>query len=218
MSAGAGAIWPVMVGVAAAFALWMRTSRAPTDRTADRLTVGAVALVCVTAVAVRTTGHAIVALPLAVAGSAAACVDAREGRLPDVLTLPLLPATLIAVGTAAHDFAGSDVTVGTALVGSLLAAAVGLLAALVVKLVSDAVVGWGDVKLAPTLAVVVSQGGSASGFALIAALGVASTALLVRRSGRRRGVRGDGDDRTTEAVVPYGPALVLGALFAAGPG
>lgn len=215
MSAGAGA-WPVLVGVPVgvpvALALWIRTSRVPTDRAADRLIVGAVALVCVAAVVARPTVHTVVALPLAVAGSAAACVDAREGRLPDALTLSLLPATFIAVGVAAHDSSGSGATVGTALVAALLAAALGLLAALVVKLASDAVIGWGDVKLAPTLAVVVSHGGSASGFAAIAALGIAVTALLVR-DGRKRE-----DERTRGTVVPYGPALVLGALFAAGPG
>ncbi|MCX6462671.1 MAG: prepilin peptidase [Pseudonocardiales bacterium] len=217
--AAAGTAWPVLLfGVPAAVVLWTSTSRAPTDRAADRLAVAAAAFACLVTVAARPSAQAMVALPLAVAGVAAACVDAREGRLPDALTVALPPVTVTAVGLAAHGRPGSAVDVPAALVEALISAALGLLAAMAVKLVSDAVLGWGDVKLAPTLAIVVGHGGSPAVFAVLAAVGVALTALAVRTgvdAGDSAIGTGRGGDRGTVALVPYGPALVVGALGAA---
>ena len=183
--------------------LWTSTSRAPTGRPADRIAVAAVAMACTAAVLTQPGVPAAVALPLALAGTAAACVDAREGRLPDALTVPLLPITLAAVAAGTGGV--------TAMGAALFPATLGLVTAVSIHVVSDALLGWGDVKLAPTLAVVVSQGGSPAVFASVAAVGVALTALLCRSAT----APGGPDER---GVVPYGPALVVGALCSAAAG
>ena len=218
-----GTSWPLLLGPAAVVALWTRTSRASTDRTIDRIAVAAVALACIAVVVLQPGGPAVVALPLALAGVAAACVDAREGRLPDALTLPLFPSTLAAVGLlAVHDVPDPDRDAVEVLAAALLAAArvaaLGLVTALAVKLVSDTLLGWGDVKLAPSLAVVVGHGGSPVVFVATTAIGVALTALLVRREPAVEVIRQRGGrmvERTGTGLVPYGPALVIGALVAA---
>jgi hypothetical protein len=127
-----------------------------------------------------------VLLPLAVLGSAAAVVDAREGRLPDALTGPLLVSTLAIVLLT-----GGSVT-GAAVAGAL-------------KLVASAAIGWGDVKLVPTLAVVLTQYDAVASGVINAALLVAATAIIVS-------VRTPGHN----VLVPYGPALVFGTVGAAG--
>lgn len=197
------AVWLILAGAPITIVLWTSTSRAPTSRPVDRTAVAAVAMACTATVVTRPGVPAAVALPLAVAGTAAACVDAREGRLPDALTVPLLPVTLAAVAAGT----GGVTATGAA----LLAAVLGLVAALSVHIVSHALLGWGDVKLAPTLAVVVSQGGSPAVFASVAAVGVALTALLCRSA-----TGPGGPDE--QGVVPYGPALVVGALCSAAAG
>ena len=102
--------------------------------------------------------------------------------------------TLVAaLGTGAH------------VIGTLVAAATAGGAALLGKTLSSAAIGWGDVKLAPTVGVVLAHFDVvATGLWSIALLVLATAALLAvdRRS------RDDG-------IVPYGPALVLGTLSAA---
>lgn len=203
MTTGTTAVWLVLTGAPITFVLWTSTSRAPTGRSVDRAAVAAVAMACTATVATQPGVSAAVALPLALAGTAAACVDAREGRLPDALTVPLLPVTLAAVAAGTGGV--------TAMGAALLAAALGLVAAVSVHVVSDALLGWGDVKLAPTLAVVVNQGGSPAVFASVASVGVALTALLCRSATGPGGP----DER---GIVPYGPALVVGALCSAAAG
>lgn len=148
-----------------------------------------VAGLMVTLVLARTPAEFAMLLPVIVLAGAAAVVDAREGRLPDMLTGPLLVGSLIAVLLAGHSLVG-------------VAAAVALL--LVVKVTAAAAVGWGDVKLLPSLiAVLTVQGAVLAGIVLMALL-VALTAVLIGLSPDRR-----------STVVPYGPALVVGALVAA---
>lgn len=205
MTTGPMVLWLVLIGAPITLMLWISTSRAPTGRPVDRAAVAAVAVACAATVVARPGVPAAVALPLALAGTAAACVDAREGRLPDALTVPLLPVTLMAVASSAG-------MAGVAALGAaLLAAVLGLVAAISVHFLSDALLGWGDVKLAPTLAVVVSQGGSPAVFASVAAVGVALTALLCRTATGPGGPEEQG-------IVPYGPALVVGALCSAAAG
>lgn len=135
--------------------------------------------------------EAIVLLPLTVLGCAAAVVDAREGRLPDRLTTPVLGCTLLV----------------TLIVGDLTAiaaAATGAAGAVLLKLVASAAIGWGDVKLVPTLALVLAHDDAvAEGVLLIAAM-VVLTAVVVGLAGAR----------ARAEVVPYGPALVFGTIAA----
>ncbi len=187
--------WPVVVlGAPLAVVLWRLTSRTP-PRLLDGVLASAVAVTCTSLVATRPAMQAAVAFPLAVAGGAAACVDAREGRLPDALTVTMLLVTVCGIALIGGDLAAT-----------LLAAAAGTAAAVALKLARDDIVGWGDVKLVPTIAAVLAHGGgSIVAFAGSAAVLVALTAWIHRTSEH-------------DEVVPYGPALVVGALCSAGPG
>lgn len=162
-------------------------SYAPGPR--DVASATTVAGLTATLVLARQPAELAMLLPVIVLGGAAAVVDAREGRLPNALTGPLLLGSLVAVLVA-----------GRSLIG--VAAAVALL--LVLKMTAAAAVGWGDVKLLPSLvAVLIVQDAVLTGIVLMALL-VALSALLVGLSPGRR-----------SAVVPYGPALVVGTLVAA---
>ncbi|MHA6783187.1 prepilin peptidase [Pseudonocardia saturnea] len=133
-----------------------------------------------------------VLLPLVVLGPAAAVVDAYESRLPDLLTGPLLGATLVTAAASGPD----------GVRGIAVAIIVTALAALAIVAAGDAL-GWGDVKLIPTLAIVLGHQ-----HALLA--GLVAVVLLVGVTAAVVSVR----DR--RAVVPYGPALVFGTIGAAG--
>jgi leader peptidase (prepilin peptidase)/N-methyltransferase len=159
----------------------------PTETTALTAAIGVVA-----AFVVHGSRPVAVLLPLVLLGPAAAVVDAYEGRLPDLLTGPLLGATLLIAAAS-----GSDGARGIAV-----AAVVTVLAALATVMVTDAL-GWGDVKLVPTLAIVLGHQG-----ALLA--GLVAVVLLVGVTAAVVSVR----DR--HAIVPYGPALVFGTIGAAG--
>ncbi len=133
---------------------------------------------------------------LVVLGSAAAVVDAREGRLPNALTARLTAALLLAVGAQALTGA-----ILPALRALTVAAALAGCCALV-KLVGSHVLGWGDAKLIPVLGAALAAWrpdriptGTVTCVVLlgISTLGVAALT------------------RTTRALVPYGPALLVGA-------
>lgn len=132
-----------------------------------------------------------VLLPLVLLGPAAAVVDAYEGRLPDLLTGPLLAATLV---TAAAS--GPDGVRGIVVAGLITA-----VAALATVAVGDAL-GWGDVKMIPTLAIVLGHQNALLTGLVVVVLLVGVTAALMSFRDRR-------------AVVPYGPALVFGTIGAA---
>lgn len=146
----------------------------------------------VAAFVVHGSRPAAVLLPLVLLGPAAAVVDAYEGRLPDLLTGPLLGATLVTAAASGPD----------GVRGIVVAALVTSVAALAAVAVGDAL-GWGDVKMIPTLVIVLGHQN-----ALLAGLVV--VVLLVGVTAALMGVR----DR--RAVVPYGPALVFGTIGAAG--
>lgn len=140
--------------------------------------------------------RAILLLPLAVLGCAAAVVDAHEGRLPDVLTWPLMVMTLLAGILTATGSGAVGATVLSLLAGGCVA--------VVMKAVISAGFGWGDAKLVPTLAVIlVRHDAIVTGIVSMSVL-VAVTAFIV-------GIRAA--DRS--ALVPYGPAMVAGTVGAA---
>ena len=134
--------------------------------------------------------HSVFVLPLAALGPAAAIVDLYERRLPDALTGPMVVgAVLFAAGSGAAGLRGIAVAVcATA-------------AVLVVKVVAPAAIGWGDIKLTPTVAVVLGQADVAAAGLVVILAGIAVTSLVVAAADRH------GD-------VPYGPAMVLGSLTA----
>lgn len=135
---------------------------------------------------------AAVLLPLVLLGPAAAVVDAYEGRLPDRLTGPLLGATLLTAAASGPD----------GVRGLAVAAVVTVLAALATMMLTDAL-GWGDVKLIPTLAIVLGHQGALLAGLVAVVLLVGVTAALVSVQDRN-------------PIVPYGPALVFGTIGAAG--
>lgn len=194
MTAGV-ALAVALVCVPAVLRLVALASRDPATDVLDVVAMAGVATGTVWVAATRPLPQAVVLIPLAVAGSAAAIVDAREGRLPDFLTLSLLPTTLVAVLATGGDL-------GAAMIAALLGGSV----AVALKASATAMIGWGDVKLAPTLAVVLSQGGSTAAAGFYVAVLVVATALIVRTL--------DGPS-ASGGLVPYGPALVFGTLGAA---
>ncbi|TQM09815.1 prepilin peptidase [Pseudonocardia kunmingensis] len=133
----------------------------------------------------------LVLLPLLVLGPSAAVVDAYEGRLPDHLTGPLLGATALAAAASGG--------IGMRAIAIAVIAA-GLAAAVIV--VAGNALGWGDIKLIPTLTIVLGHQGALLGGLSQVVLLIGVTAVIVGT-----GTRG--------AVVPYGPALVFGTVGAA---
>jgi len=137
---------------------------------------------------------------LAVAGVPLAFIDARQRRLPDVITLPSYPASLLLLGAAALFVTGGPGRFVHALIGMAVAVAffLGLL------LVSPAGIGPGDVKLAGPLGAYLGWLGAAAFVTgLMAAwLLAAATAiglLLTRRA-------------TRKSEIPFGPFLIAGTL------
>jgi leader peptidase (prepilin peptidase) / N-methyltransferase len=137
---------------------------------------------------------------LAVAGVALAFIDARQRRLPDVITLPLYPACLLLLGMAALFVPGGPGRFGHALAGMAVAVAFfGLL-----LLLSPAGIGLGDVKLAGPLGAYLGWLGAAAFVTglmaawLLAAL-VATVLLLTGRA-------------TRKTEIPFGPFLVAGTI------
>jgi leader peptidase (prepilin peptidase)/N-methyltransferase len=128
-------------------------------------------------------------------------IDLLVFRLPDVLTLPALAATGVLLGLAAllpgHD--GSWLR-------ALIAAAVLGLVYLLLFFVNPAGMGFGDVKLAPTLGLVLGWygwpvvfTGTFAGFALGAVAGIV---LIASRRANRK------------TALPFGPFMLLGTLGA----
>lgn len=160
-----------------------------------------VALTGLTASVAAASDDVVLLLPVAALGVAAAAVDALEGRLPDVLTATLFGWCVIV--ESIHGRPGAAMLVG---LGA--GCAVGVL-----KVIVGDAIGWGDVKLAPTLAIVlVRQDAVAAGIAAMLLL-VATTCLLIAVHDRR-GRTPAGPDEPGTGLVPYGPALVVGVLGA----
>ena len=126
--------------------------------------------------------RAAIVLVVAVLGTAAAIVDAHERRLPNALTAALGAALLITLPATALLTGNPD-----GLLRALIAAVLAVVVALVVKAVRPSVIGWGDVKLLPSLTAALAWAGVsalAQGFVLWVVLLLATTAVW-----RRRGLR-----------------------------
>lgn len=190
---GAAALTPLLVRLADATAHCNAVTTTPV-----RLAL-AVALVGfgATAGARLDTAHAVALLPVLVLAGAAALVDAHERRLPDVLTGCLAAVVAVAITLAV---AGGNADGTRAMYGFL----TGLLLAIIGKWLSDHAVGWGDVKLAPSLTACLAWSGWFTvylGLLAWALLILATAGLLAVRSGRA-------------VIVPYGPAMVSGTVVA----
>ncbi len=137
---------------------------------------------------------------LAVAGVPIAFIDAREHRLPDLVTLPSYPVSLLLLGVAAPFVAGGTGRFVHALIGMAVAVAFCLL----LLLVSPAGIGLGDVKLAGPLGAYLGWLGAAAfvtglmaAWLLAALTGIGL--LLARRA-------------TRKTELPFGPFLIAGTL------
>ncbi|MDN5915639.1 MAG: prepilin peptidase [Pseudonocardia sp.] len=152
-------------------------------------TTAIVALAGITpAFAMHGTRTILILLPLMLLGPAAALVDARESRLPDVLTAPILSTSLLLAA-----FAGASGARAVAVAAGVSGLAI------VLAILSSDLLGWGDVKLVPSLAIALGQlDVLLSGLLRIVAL-VGLTAVLVGL-------------RQQRGVVPYGPAFVVGTI------
>ncbi|MET9223321.1 A24 family peptidase [Streptomyces sp. NPDC003300] len=189
---------------------WLGPARCP--RCAERGSYGSygpavvLALVCALAcagLAVRVGAHPelVVWLLLVPVGLVLGRVDLKVFRLPDVLTFPAFLGTAALLGLAAllPDHRGSW---PRALFGAL---AVGFVY-LLLFLVNPAGMGFGDVKLAPTLGLALGWygwptvfTGTFLGFALGALIGLAL--IATRRA-------------TRKTPLPFGPFMLLGTLTA----
>jgi leader peptidase (prepilin peptidase)/N-methyltransferase len=132
-------------------------------------------------------------------------VDLLVFRLPDVLTLPALGVTAALLGVAAllphHQGSWLRALIAAAVLGALY---------FVLFFVNPAGMGFGDVKLAPTLGLALGwYGGPAvftgtfAGFALGAVTGL--ILIATRRANRK-------------TPIPFGPFMLLGALVGVGVG
>jgi len=133
-------------------------------------------------------------------GGRLSVIDLREHRLPDRLTGPLA-AVVFPCTIAAGLIAGAVGNTGR----TLACAAIGGAGFLAVHLISPATLGFGDVKLVPSLAALtgfVSWGHALLSFVLAVLLaGLAGIVVMIVRRNRR-------------AQLAFGPALVLGTLAA----
>ncbi|MEU8893468.1 A24 family peptidase [Streptomyces sp. NPDC048442] len=127
-----------------------------------------------------------------------AVVDRRVQRLPDVLTLPLAGAAVVLLGGAALLPGSAGSWLGALLGGAGLGGAYFLL-----FLINPNGMGFGDVKLALALGVVLGWygwpvlfAGATAGFVLGALYGVG---LMVTRRGGRK------------TAIPFGPFMIAGA-------
>ncbi|MEU3463754.1 A24 family peptidase [Streptomyces sp. NPDC006733] len=161
-------------------------------------------LLCVTACAalaalVGARPELVVWLLLVPLGVLLARIDLAVFRLPDVLTLPATAATAALLGAAAL-FPGHEGSWPRALLGGVVLGAVYFL----LFLINPAGMGFGDVKLAPTLGLALGWygwptlfAGTFAGFVLGA---VAGLVLLATRRANRK------------TPLPFGPFMLIGAL------
>lgn len=140
-------------------------------------------------------------LLLAPFGVLLALVDLAVRRLPDLLTLPLAGAAALLLGSVALLPGAASGSWGDALLGGLVLGA----CYLVLHLVNPAGLGFGDVKLALALGVVLGWygwlvlfAGAFAGFLLGSLYGLG--AMLHRRTGRG-------------TTIPLGPFMLAGALL-----
>lgn len=130
-------------------------------------------------------------------GVALGAVDIARHRLPDALTLPAFPVTVLIV--SATEFAAP--ATGSVLVGLVVCVTLtGLFG--VVAIVAPRAMGLGDVKLVPSLALLTGYVSVAASvlavvIAFVLAAAVAAVGLLLRRL-------------TLTSAIPFGPFLLAG--------
>lgn len=180
--------------------------RTPTGvATAVSFALGAVAVVLLTPAVYWAAAGWLVFL-----GVTLSAIDVRHHRLPDRLTLPGLPVLmlllLLPAGVDGHWDAWIRALVGAALLWGLYYAG-WLLAGM----------GYGDVKLAPTIGAITAWfGWEALAVGLVATLVLAVTAGAgVAGSKMARAPRGERWAALRSAPLPFGPAMFAGALVAA---
>ncbi|MEU1087900.1 prepilin peptidase [Streptomyces sp. NPDC005576] len=163
------------------------------------LAVVTAAACAVLAAATGTRPELAVWLLLAPVAVLLAAVDHRVHRLPDQLTLPLAGAAVVLLGVASllpeHEGSWTGALLGGAALGCFY---------LVLYLINPNGMGFGDVKLALSLGVVlgwygwpVLVAGGFAGFFFGAVYGLGL--LVLRRANRRTG-------------IPFGPFMIAGAL------
>ena len=144
---------------------------------------------------------------LAVAGVPLAFIDARQHRLPDVVTLPSYPASLLLLGVAALAVPGGPGRFVHALIGMVAAVAFfGLL-----LLASPAGIGLGDVKLAGPLGAYLGWLGAAAFVTGLLAAWLLAALTAIGLLATRRATR--------KSEIPFGPFLIaatLGVVLASG--
>lgn len=139
---------------------------------------------------------AAVYVPLALALSV---VDVREHRLPNPLVLALTAAVLVVIAATAALSPGARAACLFALVLGAVVAVLGIALALV----APGLIGMGDAKVAPVIAVVCALLGAEA--VLAAVLGVAVLGGLV-------GIIVLARTRDPRARIPYGPVLLAAPL------
>ena len=204
--------WPALIGVAAGgFAGWaIRLLLARLRRgVALRPVVPELVAALVTGVGVGVSWPGpLVALVVwaGLLGVALGAVDLVRHRLPDALTVPAIPITLLLIGVTefAAPATGSIITALT--VAVVLGAAFWALSAMVPR-----AMGLGDVKLVPSLALMTGYVSVAAGvlavvIAFVLGALVALLGLLLRRL-------------SLGSAIPFGPFLLTGCwLVLASPG
>lgn len=162
-----------------------------------RLTLAALGAVFTAAAAAQHGWTASVSLLVLVPATAAATVDAHEQRLPDPLTV----ATAIVVTIELAVLIASGHDSGPRGAVAFAAAAAVCLAA---KATLPEAIGWGDVKLAPSLAALLAaHGWPALYTGLLTWSALVLTTAIVGNARRR-----------PAEIVAYGPALVGGTACA----
>lgn len=166
------------------------------------LELGMAGAFALTAATVDDPWQLLLALPLVFSFVCLTLIDLEHKRLPDVLTIPTLVAGVVLALIVALQGPGID-----AWIRALACAAVSFLVFLAIAIAAPGGFGMGDVKLAPSLALLV--GLSARGpartftafllaFLLGALIGIAL--MLGGKAGRK-------------SALPFGPFLVLGTLI-----
>lgn len=144
---------------------------------------------------------------LAALGVPLAFIDVREHRLPDALTLPSYPASLLLLGVAAPFVPGGAVRFGHALIG--MAAAVALFFLLLLAV--PAGLGMGDVKLAGPLGAYLGWLGATAFVA-----GLMAAWLLAAVTGLGLMAAGRANRKTQLPLGPFLIAATIGVALAAG--
>lgn len=134
-------------------------------------------------------------------GVACGAVDVRHHRLPDALTLPAIPVTIVIVAATCW-VAPVSGSIARALIAGVLVG--GLFA--VPALLAPGAMGWGDVKLSVSIGVAAGMVGWDT--VLIAIFLGFVTAAVVALGGITTG------RWTTRTALPFGPFLLFGSWAA----